>query len=93
MNVIIREAAYADLDRIFAWISKDRHGVEGSVVSRILDDIGRLATFPYLGRRGRAPQTLEWVVPGLPYIVVYEVHEDFEEIAVTAIFHAAQDRS
>lgn len=92
MNVIIREAAYADLDGIYDWIARDRPSAAASVLSRILDDIERLSTFPYIGRKGRVSGTFEWVVPGLPYIVIYEVHEEFDEIAVTAIFHAARNR-
>lgn len=39
MKVIIREAAYDDLDRIYAWIAKDRPRSADAVVDRILDNI------------------------------------------------------
>jgi toxin ParE1/3/4 len=35
---------------------------------------------------------LEWVVPRLPYIVVYEVDEARGEVIVAAVFHGAQNR-
>lgn len=92
MNVIIREAAYADLDRIYAWIAKDRPSAAGSVVNRILESAERIGHFPYMGHTGQAPGTYEWVVPGLPYIVVYELHSEHDEIAIVAVFHGAQDR-
>ena len=41
---------------------------------------------------GHAPDTLEWVVPRLPYVVVYEVDRVRELIIVTGVFHGAQDR-
>ena len=44
-----------------------------------------------MGRAGRAEGTREWVVPRLPYIVVYEVHGDSREVLVIAVFHGAQD--
>jgi toxin ParE1/3/4 len=45
-----------------------------------------------MGHVGKAPGTYEWVVPGLPYILVYEIHTADDLVAVTAIFHGAQDR-
>ena len=45
-----------------------------------------------MGHVGRAPGTYEWVVPGLPYILVYEVHDADNLVAVAAVFHGAQDR-
>lgn len=44
-----------------------------------------------MGRSGAEPGTREWVVPRLPYIVVYEAHEVRDEIIVIAVFHGAQD--
>jgi len=41
-------------------------------------------------RIGRDPGTRELVVG--PYIIVYEVHRDHDELSVLAIFHGAQDR-
>jgi hypothetical protein len=36
---------------------------------------------------------LEWVVRGLPYIVVYEVDAKRGELIITAVFHGARDRA
>jgi toxin ParE1/3/4 len=41
---------------------------------------------------GRAPDTYEWVVPGLPYIIVYQVRDNEELVSVDAVFHGAQER-
>lgn len=93
MKVIIRESAYADLERIYAWIAKDSPRNAISVVRRVdaaIED--KLAFFPYMGRHGRASGTREWVVHGLPYIIVYRVDEELDELTVLAIFHGAQDR-
>jgi toxin ParE1/3/4 len=64
MRVSIREAAYDDLNRIHAWIAKDRPQAADRAVERILDGAERLGQFPYMGHIGRAPGTYEWVVPG-----------------------------
>jgi plasmid stabilization system protein ParE len=45
-----------------------------------------------MGHVGKAPGTYEWVVTGLPYIVVYEVDSDHDELKITAVFHGAQHR-
>jgi plasmid stabilization system protein ParE len=45
-----------------------------------------------MGHSGRARDTYEWVVGGLPYIIVYEVDKARDAIAILAVFHGAQDR-
>jgi plasmid stabilization system protein ParE len=58
MKVIIRESAYADLERIYAWIVQDSPRNAISVVRRIdaaIED--KLAFFPFMGRGGKAPGT------------------------------------
>jgi plasmid stabilization system protein ParE len=92
MKVIIRGAAYDDLERIHAWIANDRPRSADAVVGRILESAERLGRFPYMGHTGRVPGTLEWVIPGLPYIVVYRVREDEGFISIDAVFHGAQER-
>jgi toxin ParE1/3/4 len=92
MKVIVREAAYDDLDRIYAWIAKDRPRSADAVVDRILQSADRLGRFPYLGHPGRVRGTYEWVIPGLTYILVYQVREDEDLVSVDAVFHGAQDR-
>jgi plasmid stabilization system protein ParE len=49
--------------------------------------------FPRIGHAGRVPSTFEWVVRGLPYIVVYDINlGDEDEIVILGVFHGAQDR-
>ena len=43
-----------------------------------------------MGRPGLEPGTRELVEP--PYVIVYEVHDDLDEVIVLAVFHGAQDR-
>jgi plasmid stabilization system protein ParE len=52
-----------------------------------------LCSFPDAGHTGRVPGTLEWVVRGLPYIIVYEILlERPNELIVLGVFHGAQER-
>lgn len=92
MKVIVREAAYDDLDRIYAWIAKDRSHAADSVVERILASAQRLGSFPYMGHSGRVRSTYEWVVPGLPFILVYRIHIKDDLVSIDAVFHGAQSR-
>ncbi|MFL4982137.1 MAG: hypothetical protein ACJ8EN_01010 [Xanthobacteraceae bacterium] len=32
------------------------------------------------------------MIPGLPYILVYEIREEEELVIINAVFHGAQDR-
>jgi plasmid stabilization system protein ParE len=51
-----------------------------------------LRLFPYAGRAGRSPGSREWVVRGLPYILVYRVDFDNDEVMILGVFHGAQRR-
>ncbi len=62
------------------------------VVARIRVAAERLADHPLMGRAGVVADTREWVVSGLPYIIVYEVHTDRGEVVVLGVYHGAQLR-
>ena len=92
MNVIIAEAAYDDLDYIYAWVAKDSGTAADAVVNRILVSAKRLGDFPHIGHAGRLAETYEWIVPGLPYVVVYKLQPAYKVVIVIAIFHCARNR-
>jgi toxin ParE1/3/4 len=92
MTLVFDEGALADLEGIFNWIAKDNPAAARAVVNRLFSSTELLTSFPFMGRAGRDPGTREWVVPRLPYIVVYEVDEARGEVIVVAIFHGAQNR-
>jgi len=48
-----------------------------------------LSYFPEAGRLGESEGTREWVVGGLPYIMVYQVSNE-PALTVLGVFHAAQ---
>ena len=92
MRVVYREAVEQDLANIFAWIATDDVAAARGVVSRIVKNIERLGRFPGMGHVGRGPGTFEWVVPRLPYIVVYTVDVENDVLEVVAVFHTRRDR-
>jgi plasmid stabilization system protein ParE len=93
LKVIYRNSAVADLERIFDWIAEDSPANAVSVADRILDAVDSLlSNAPYIGRVGKVPGTREWIVRGLPYIIVYEVDADREAVSILSIVHGAQQR-
>jgi toxin ParE1/3/4 len=92
MELIFDDEAIADLENIHSWIAEDSPRTAKNVVERLFSSTELLASFPYMGRAGREPGTFEWVVPRLPYIVVYQVDRARDCVVVTAVLHGAQDR-
>jgi addiction module RelE/StbE family toxin len=92
MKLVFDDQAVADIENIYSWIARDSPANAKRVVDRLFSSIELLISFPFIGHAGHDPDTLEWVVPRLPYIIVYEVDQTRETIVVTAVFHGAQDR-
>jgi toxin ParE1/3/4 len=82
-------AAIADLQAITEWIEQDR-GIETAnrIARRIYEAVQSLRTMPYRGRYGRIENTREMVIPGLPYLAVYQIFE--QRLAVLNVLHGAQ---
>lgn len=92
MRVTFDPEAREELDEIFAWIAKDNPRAAYAMVARIEAKVMRLATpeLTHMGRPGLVDGTrelLEW-----PYIIVYKVDDDRNEIVVLSVVHGAQDR-
>ena len=92
MRVRYALGARSDIGRIYEFLSKRNPAAASRVVTRIRHAADRLGEFPHLGHVGRAPGTYEWTVRRLPYVIVYEVHQERTEVVVLGVFHGAQDR-
>lgn len=92
MKLVFDDQALADLEGIHRWIATDSPATAKSVVARLFSSAELLTSFPLVGRSGSEIGTLEWVVPRLPYVIVYEVDEIGRRIIVIAIFQGARDR-
>ena len=62
------------------------------VVGRIRAAAERLGQLPKMGHAGAAAETREWVVVGLPYVIVHELNGSEDEIVVLGVYHGAQLR-
>ena len=92
MELIFDDQAIADLENIYHWIAQDSPAAAKSAVERLFSSIELLVSFPRMGHSGHVPGTFEWVVPRLPYIVVYEIDIPGARVIVNAVFHGAQSR-
>ena len=92
MRLVLEEDALSDLQDIFDWIAKDNPAAAQRLVNRIFRKLELLLTpgFARMGRLGLDAGTYELIER--PYIIVYEVREQHDEIVVLAVFHGARNR-
>jgi toxin ParE1/3/4 len=76
-----------DLERICDYIAETSPDTARRVAKTIVEGVASLRTFPKRGRPGRVDGTREFVFAPLPFVAVYEVHE---EVYVLRILHGAQ---
>ena len=82
--------ALTDRDAIYAYIATHSTPARAyAVLRRIMQAIARLEPFPNSGRRTEIGRW-ELIVPRLPYVIEYELHED--TVRILHIWHTAQDR-
>jgi toxin ParE1/3/4 len=89
MQVRWTTPAAQDLEEITRYIQKDSESAARAVAKTLFDAANSLDLMPSRGRVGRSPDTRELVVPGLPYIVVYQVTKT--AIQILHIYHGARN--
>ena len=82
-----RDAA-DDLQGICDYIAKSRPDSARRIAQTVVQGIAALNTFPNRGRQGRVEGTRELVFPPLPFVAIYEVHDD--DVQVLRVLHGAQ---
>ena len=80
--------ALNDLHHEADFISQDNPEAAKSVFCKIQQSVESLKRFPDIGRVGREVGTRELVVKGLPYLIVYQITENFVEILT--VFHTSR---
>jgi plasmid stabilization system protein ParE len=72
----------ANEDRVEIYDHIERDSPDNAILvdDRILKAVGKLATFPQLGRPGRRSGTRELVIPRTPFIAAYRINENTVEI-------------
>jgi toxin ParE1/3/4 len=92
MRVRFTLEAQAHIVAIHTYINERNPIAAVRVVTRIRTAAERLGEMPYIGRTGAAQGTREWVVTGLPYIIVHEPRVETDEMVVLGVYHGAQLR-
>jgi len=90
MKVRFTRPAQADLEAIYAYISKDNPSAAARVVTRLMDRAVALSRNPYEGRNVDEPNGRVVVVPQYRYFMFYTVEGD--EIHITHIRHTSRRR-
>jgi plasmid stabilization system protein ParE len=83
--------ALLHIGAIHAYIDERNPVAASRVTARVRAAAEQLGEHPRIGHAGTAAGTLEWVVKGLPYVIVYEVREADDE-TVLGIYHGARLR-
>lgn len=93
MNAKFTHRSLTQLREIGGWITTHRPASAELTRGRILAAIETLTRMPRIGHSGHRPGTREFLVTGLPYVVVYRDElDDTDELVVLGIFHVAQSR-
>ena len=91
MRVLWLAAARDDRRRIFGYLAERNPAAAARLVEALILAADGLASFPWRGRRGLAPDTRELVAVS-PYLLVYEVDEAAGVVSILRVWHGSQDR-
>ena len=87
-RVVLTERFRDELHYEYEFLRSASPDAARSVVERILKACLRLRDFPRSGRIGRLNGAWELVVPGLRYIVAYDIADDRVELLM--LFHTSR---
>jgi plasmid stabilization system protein ParE len=90
LEIVWSRLARARLERICAYVAKDKPQAAARLATRIVAVVETLKKHPYLGRAGAEPGIRELVIGGTPYIVMYSVGR--RRVTISTIWHGAQSR-
>jgi toxin ParE1/3/4 len=79
--------AVADVGDVTARIRTDNPAAAKRIAERIKERIAGLASMPRIGRPGRVRETRELPIPGTPYVIIYELVGDEDDVVVLRILH------
>ena len=88
MRIVWQDEAEGDLDRFADYILKDDPAAALRLVYTIRQATRILCEHPNIGRTGRVEGTRKLVIPGLPYILPYQISG--QEVRILAVMHASR---
>ena len=90
MRVRFTRPAQADLEAIYAYVSKENPAAAARLVTRLIDRVLTLARTPYEGREIDEPNGRVIIIPRDRYFIFYAIEGD--EIHITHIRHTSRRR-
>lgn len=72
--------AVQDIEFVRSYIEKDKPMAAKQVVHKIFSSVKTIELYPNIGRPGRTPNTREFIVTGIPFIVPYRVQKEALEV-------------
>ncbi len=88
MRIAWTPAAADDLEQISDYLYEQSVATAVRLVRQIYSAASALQKFPNQGRPGKKEGTRELVLPGLPYIIIYEVKGQM--LRIVRVLHGAQ---
>ena len=79
-----------DLEHICDHVAQSSTQSARRIAKSVVERISTLKTFPHLGRPGRLSGTRELAHTPLPFVAVYQILNDRNEVRVLRILHGAQ---
>jgi len=88
MKLIWSERFRCELRNEYEFLRRENPGAARGVVDKIIKSARRLRDFPQSGRAWRLEDAWELVVPGVPYVVIYDVAGD--SVVLLTLFHTSR---
>lgn len=82
MKLVWLRSAEPDLEALTDYIAQKNPRTALQIFTTIRLSIEKLTQFPFAGREGRVKETRELIIPNLPFIVVYQVKNNIQILAV-----------
>lgn len=89
MRVVLTRQASADLENVLSYIAERNPAAAAGVAARIDRTLSIIGDFPRAGGLDQDTGAREWLVTGLPLLVVYTIQADY--VDVIGIFHTSRD--
>ena len=88
VEIVWSPLARARLQEIRPYVAKAKPEAAERLATRIIAVVEALRNHPYLGRAGAEPGVPELVIGGIPYIVLYHVHD--KRVTINTTWPGAQ---
>jgi toxin ParE1/3/4 len=89
MKLTLLPQFHSQLRQEYIYIRERNPQAAKKVRKCILESVRRLGDYPMSGRAWRLKKSFELVIPGLSYIVIYDIVGD--KVRVLALFHTSRN--